>query len=318
MTTLTPPPVRGSFFGDGTGRPRLVWRITIALAGSIVVQVLAGIVLVVVFLVVTRDFRGLEGALKGDLLLIGAATLLASAGTVVILVILRQYVDRRAAQTMGLARPEPGPWSSVWMGFLLGALPIALPALVIRAWGGSLQPAQGPLWQAVFLTVVLAAAALMEELLCRGYLFQNFLDAGRPVLGVGVTAVIFWLFHSLNPHAWSSPIIPLNLLLGGVALALAYRASGNIWFPTALHFAWNLMQGVVLGMPISGMPTAALARLTPAPDAPVWLTGGAFGLESSVLLNLPVALLIPLFLWVIRRRGTPGNDKAAPPAPPAQ
>ena len=58
---------------------------------------------------------------------------------------------------------------------------------------------------------------------------------------------------ALNPNAWSSPLIGVNLFGAGVLLALAYMLSGNIWFPTVVHFAWNFAQGVLLGIPVSGI-----------------------------------------------------------------
>src|SRR5262249_21607212 len=89
--------------------------------------------------------------------------------------------------------------------------------------------------QTALLVPTFAVMAFFEEIVCRGYLLQNLVDIRRPVFGVLFSSTVFWLLHSLNPAAWSSPIVSLNLCGAGIVLALAYRTSGNIWFPRAMH-----------------------------------------------------------------------------------
>ena len=75
------------------------------------------------------------------------------------------------------------------------------------------------------------------------------------VLGIFVSSLIFWLFHALNPAVWTTPLAGVNLFGAGIVLALAYLASGNVWFPTAMHFAWNAVQGILFELPVSGVAT---------------------------------------------------------------
>jgi hypothetical protein len=49
-----------------------------------------------------------------------------------------------------------------------------------------------------------------------------------------------------------------------------------------LHAAWNFTQGVVLGIPVSGF--ALKGFLASTTQGPVWLSGGEFGAEASVLM----------------------------------
>jgi len=98
---------------------------------------------------------------------------------------------------------------------------------------------------------------------------------------------------------------------------LAYQVSGNLWFPTALHFAWNFCQGVVFQLPVSGIRTDGLIDVWVAPTAPLWLTGGAFGLEGSALITGTQGLLIFLLRWwaARERSGDGGRPGQAPQAP---
>jgi membrane protease YdiL (CAAX protease family) len=191
----------------------------------------------------------------------------------------RRWLDRRSVGSLGFRRPG----LTTPLGLLLGLVVSAGPAALLLAAGGFRFTGTSVSRETALLVPLLAVAAFHEELLCRGYLLQNFVDSGRPALGVFLSSLIFWLLHALNPAVWSSPIPSLNLFLAGVVLALAKRASGDLWFPTALHYAWNIGQGVLFQLPISGVRTDGALDLEPTGHLPLWLTGGAFGLESSLL-----------------------------------
>ena len=61
----------------------------------------------------------------------------------------------------------------------------------------------------------------------------------------------------------------------------AYLKTRTLWFPFALHFAWNWVQGAFLGITVSGLKQLITAPLFRATDAgPVWLTGGEYGIEG--------------------------------------
>src|SRR5262249_55584117 len=101
-----------------------------------------------------------------------------------------------------------------------------------------------------------------------------------------------------------SPIVSVNLFGAGVVLALAYRSSGNIWFPTAMHCGWNLAQGVLFELPVSGIRTDGLLDVRIVESAPAWLTGGAFGIEGSILTTFSEVCLAALLGFVSRNRAT--------------
>jgi len=297
---------QGTFFRDDTGRLRTVWRLAIAWSGLILIQIAVAVAgLVVLFIVHLAGGR--EGAsfaqtiATREQIVIYAAVFPNAALLVGFLVLLRRYLDRRGVLTMGLVRPRPGWWTSPQAGLTLGLLLAGVPALALWATGVLAWDGLEASWEPLILIPVLGAAAFGEELICRGYSYQNFLDIRRGTLGLFVTAVLFAGMHALNPAVWSSSVPMLNLFAAGILLALAYRLSGNLWFPTALHFGWNFAQGGLLRLPISGRDVGGLAGLLPDPAMPVWLSGGAFGLEGSAVTLLAQVLLITLFAWLIHR-----------------
>jgi hypothetical protein len=151
----------------------------------------------------------------------------------------------------------------------------------------------------------------MEEILCRGYLLQNLIDIGRPRFGILFSSTIFCLLHAWNPAAGSSPIVAINLFGAGVTLALAYRVSRNIWYPTAAHFGWNFTQGVLFQVPVSGIKTDGLFDVSLVATAHTWLTGGAFGIEGSILATVAEIGMSLVLLRVLLRQ--PPEVAAAEP-----
>jgi CAAX protease family protein len=149
----------------------------------------------------------------------------------------------------------------------------------------------------VFLLFLLAVAAADEELVFRGYPFQRLVDSGGPIAAVVAMSVLFGVTHLTNPfHTWISTA---NTILVGVLLAVCYLRTRALWLPIGIHFAWNFLQGYALGFPVSGLdlPGPILAAKV---HGPVWLTGGAYGPEGSIL-SLGVILVGTAYFLLTRR-----------------
>jgi membrane protease YdiL (CAAX protease family) len=153
-------------------------------------------------------------------------------------------------------------------------------------------------------------AALMEENLFRGFIFQRLLDGMGSWPAQIALASLFALLHQGNPGMEGSTelVASLDLFLGSILLGLAYLRTRSLALPVGLHLGWNWTQGYVLGFGVSGHDHAGWLR--PIFQGQVeWLTGGAFGPESSIFSPL-VSLLVVSFLW--RWKGS-----VAAPAVPA-
>lgn len=306
-------PTEPTFFLDESRRLRTFWRFLIFGAGSVVGQIAVGMVVVIVlglWLVISEGHEAVDQFVRTGLSVkqYGATLMVVSSVPITAamlgwVLVCRKFFDQRSIASMGFVRPERRLSASVVVGFLAGLLPIAAVGGAVFAAGGFLLAGFGFSVTAAFLIPTLLVMAFMEEIVFRGYLLQNLLDIRRPVFGVIFTSVFFWLAHSVNPDVWRSPVItPINMIGAGVVLALAYMVSRNIWFPTALHFGWNLAQGVLLSLPISGIPVEGAIRLRLIDEAPAWLTGGGFGLEASVAVTVVEVLMIGGFLLLLQRR----------------
>ena len=76
--------------------------------------------------------------------------------------------------------------------------------------------------------------------------------------------------------------------------------------PLGVHFAWNAVQGLVLGFPVSGLNPPGL--LQQAATGPVWLTGGSYGPEAGLVgLCARILVIIMILAWLRYRHIDQGN-----------
>ena len=140
--------------------------------------------------------------------------------------------------------------------------------------------------------VLLILAAAFEELIFRGYAFQTLLRGAPAIVPILLFSIYFGWAHWNNPNR--TLFSTVNTTLAGVWLSIAYLRTRSLWFPTALHFAWNWTMGVFFGVPISGLRIDRPLLIT-LNDGPVWLTGGDYGSEggaaATVLLIAAIAVI---------------------------
>ena len=103
---------------------------------------------------------------------------------------------------------------------------------------------------ALATTMMLLPAALVEELMIRGYPLAVL----RETLGwqgaIVLTSVVFGVLHAFNPNAGVSAIVLVTI--AGVFLgAVVYRIQ-SLWAATAAHFAGNNTLAVFLHAALSG------------------------------------------------------------------
>ncbi|MGA2003813.1 MAG: CPBP family intramembrane glutamic endopeptidase [Terriglobales bacterium] len=136
-----------------------------------------------------------------------------------------------------------------------------------------------------------------EELIFRGLFLSGLVMLVRQRwLAVGLMAAIFGGLHGANPHATTLSVF--SIALGGMVYAEAYLGSKRLWLGTGIHFAWNFVQGPVLGFAVSGgvMPWGGL--FTGSVNGPNWVTGGSFGPEGGLIcIGFRVVAAALILVW---------------------
>jgi membrane protease YdiL (CAAX protease family) len=209
---------------------------------------------------------------------------------------------RRPPATWG-ARPAPEALRGAARGLVWGIGLAAMTVGLCLAGGARLlvRPAPEESYWAVVapLVVGLALAALLEELLFRGFPLARLAEGVGPAVGSVMLTVGFVAAHAGNPAV--SGVGLVNIGLASLLLCAAFFAPGGLATAVGLHLGWNAALVLGADAPVSGL-RFGLPALEFAPGPWAWWTGGAFGPEGGVAATL--VLGGALAWWA--RRGAPG------------
>ncbi|MCX6633229.1 MAG: type II CAAX endopeptidase family protein [Candidatus Solibacter sp.] len=223
---------------------------------------------------------------------------------------LRIYEDRHLVETgLWLNRSSAENLVLGLAGGIGTAALVLVPALLVGAAHFTPTPADHPtVGTIIFVSILLAAGSVGEELFFRGYGFQELLVVMGPWATVVPVGVIFALLHGSNPGAtWFSTA---NTAGFGILFGYAYLRSRDLWLPIGLHFGWNFTLPL-FGVSVSGLRMKVTGYEMSWTAGSLW-SGGEYGPEASVLTSV---VLIALFVYLrkapIRRQVSPLTD---PPA----
>jgi uncharacterized protein len=165
-------------------------------------------------------------------------------------------------------------------GILLGFVLQALTILVIYVKGGYSVISINPFLYLIPSLTMAFTSAIFEEILMRGIIFRLIEEKLGSYIALIISAILFGAMHLSNPN--SSLIAAIGLAIqAGLLLAAAFIYTKNLWFPIAIHFAWNFTQSGIFGANTSGNAlnkTLIASKI----EGAEWFTGGAFGPEGSI------------------------------------
>ena len=199
-----------------------------------------------------------------------------------------------------------GRVKDIGWGLLYGAGTILTGFLILRIFGLiSIEKGSVGFMTMFICLISMFFAAAMEEILCRGAMINICLKYQNRAVAVIIPALIFSVMHIFNNgFDWISCG---NIFLAGIFMGIYYVFHRNLWLPTALHVAWNYVQGPVLGFAVSGAHTPQMITQHQY-GSELW-TGGAFGFEGS-LLGLILLSVASVILYFHFRKGQ--NLKSEP------
>ena len=212
---------------------------------------------------------------------IAAASIL----SIVLVLLFTILVFKKDLTALGLDFDKQGRLAC--SGACLGIFLITTGSLILYA-GNWLEwrPTDASVSDIIFLSALLLLSAFSEELVFRGFVLGRLLNVTNRFMALLVSSAIFALFHINNPEV--SPVAVMNIFLGGLLLGITYSYNRNIWFGFMLHFSWNLVQGPLLGIPVSGILLPSL--ISSQTQGPEIITGGQFGLEASLIQGVLLAV----------------------------
>lgn len=198
---------------------------------------------------------------------------------------------------LGLGMTKKGAFKDFILGWGIGAA--MLITCVLLMWGfGAIRISSvqfSPQLFGEFLVLVLAwsVQGTTEELLTRGWMFSSLSAKYNIPVGILISSLFFTFLHLGNDAISLIPLLDLTLF--AILASLVMLKTGNLWVISGIHAAWNCFQGNVFAFPVSGTQAgqAFIAVETSGPD---WLSGGAFGVEGSVISLIVQGLIIG---WLI-------------------
>jgi uncharacterized protein len=220
----------------------------------------------------------------------------------------RLLVDRKGLLGLGLGLDGYG--AEAITGLLLGPALLGLSSLLML-FSGHLEWTD-IIWDGSQLFVSLGLMMLIafsEELIFRGYILGNLLDTfaagpdksistNNKYIALAISAFLFSAFHATNPGIHTLAF--LNLFFCGLLFGVNYIYTRNLWFSFLLHFSWNFFQGPLLGFRVSGLSLPSVLQTETKGD--LFITGGDFGLEGSILITAITFAAFIILTWAFGRK----------------
>ena len=219
-------------------------------------------------------------------------------GAIMVLLVLAAYklvirhLGEEPRDDLPLAGSALGVSVGAGFGFLLFSLIVGIAALFdvynIVGPGGTDQVIPS-------LIAIAILPGFTEELLFRGILFRFLEQFGGSWFALALTSALFGLAHIFNDNATALSSFAIAIE-AGVLLGGAYMLTRSLWMPIGLHAAWNFTQGAIYDVPVSGFDQQGL--VTAQLSGPEILSGGAFGLEASVI---AMVIATAVGVWLVMR-----------------
>ena len=208
-----------------------------------------------------------------------------------------RLIERREVRELAMRRAP----QEIGLGMVVGAGIIL--ATVVMLWIlGSYHLVGMTSWSVLIVPlVVTAATAFWEEIAFRGVAFRILEEGVGTWVALALSAVLFGLLHFSNENASLFGAVTIAAT-AGLFLAGTYILTRRLWFAIGAHYAVNFTQGTVLGLPVSGRERTGLLRSTL--DGPELLTGGAYGIEASLIMAV---IGLAAASYVVRRGYTNGR-----------
>jgi membrane protease YdiL (CAAX protease family) len=208
-----------------------------------------------------------------------------------------RLIERRPVTELAL----PGMGRELGIGLLIGAGLYTACILILIVMGIYKIDGLNPVSYLLPAIALPLSSGIFEELLFRGVLFRIVEEWLGSWISLVVSSLVFGLVHLMNPTATLLGAIFISVE-AGILLAAAYMLTRRLWMSMGFHIAWNYTQsGIFSGTVSGGYTDPGLVR--PVIDGPALLTGGSFGVESSVIAFLLCTATGVILLIMAARRG---------------
>jgi membrane protease YdiL (CAAX protease family) len=239
--------------------------------------------------------------IKGNTDLINSSIYLIASmlGALVPIWIYRKFIDKETFFSMGFSIKNKG--FDLFFGTSIGIILTSFGFISLIGMGNiEVLDLNFNIEQIIGSIILMILVAIHEEVIVRGYILNSLMGINNKYTALLLSSLLFAVLHLANPNI--STISFVNLVLAGFLLGISYIHTKNLWFPIALHFSWNFMQGPILGFEVSGnkIQSVVLQQIT----GNEYITGGNFGFEGSLIATFIIAVCIIILDWFFKKKET--------------
>lgn len=207
-----------------------------------------------------------------------------------------RLIERRTVSELSLAG-----FGGEWLrGVMIGAGLITTCVIILMILGMYRIEGFNPPSYMIPAVAMALSAGTFEELFFRGVLYKSLEDLLGSWIAIVLSSLVFGFVHLLNPEGTIVGAVYISVE-AGLLLSAAYVLTRRLWLAIGVHMAWNYtLSAVFSGIVSGGVSDPGLFKATI--EGPEFLTGGNFGLESSIFaLIICTAAGIVLITLAIRR-----------------
>jgi membrane protease YdiL (CAAX protease family) len=203
-----------------------------------------------------------------------------------------QLYARRVERRPGIEVQRSGCLIETAGGFGLSAALVVVALAAIAILGSYRVENIHPVSTLIHGFFVFGLLAFFEEIIFRVILLRLLEEMIGTWLAIVVVAAIFGGVHLIHDEATvlsAAAIAVQDLILSG-----AFVLTRRVWLSWGIHWGWNFVQDGILGMPNSSVDELP-SLFEPSVSGPIWITGGGFGIELSivgVLLNFGAGIVL--------------------------
>jgi membrane protease YdiL (CAAX protease family) len=210
-----------------------------------------------------------------------------------------RVVERRPPAELGFPARYTG--RNLLGGLALGAalMSAVIGFMAVAGWYEVTEASLAP-FSLMAMTFIWCGVAFTEEWFARGVILRLTERAAGSWIALAVSSTVFGLAHLANPNA--GLLSTAGIVTAGVLLGAAYLLTRSLWFPIGIHVTWNMFQGTVFGVPVSGYAIEQTPLLRGEIAGPRLWTGGAFGPEAGLIgITLPTVAGLVILVMAVRR-----------------
>jgi membrane protease YdiL (CAAX protease family) len=164
----------------------------------------------------------------------------------------------------------------------------------------------------LFLVGTFAGAfvsGFVQELIFRAVIYRITEEWLGTWWAIGISALLFGLIHLTSAGATIFSALAVALQ-AGVLLAVAYALTHRLWLAFGIHLGWDFANDGVFGVGVAGQSGQTIQGLLQANlNGPSLFTGGALGVEASLITLVVMLIASFVLLRMARQRGEWGSRR---------